>query len=48
MADDDLTRVIPPKKARNVFAVGDIVAGNYQILSHAGAVEWELCAGPGT
>ena len=37
MADDDVTRAIPSNELRNVFAVGEVVAGNYQILSHAGS-----------
>ncbi len=37
MADDDVNRTIPSSEQRNVFAVGDVVAGNYEILAQAGA-----------
>lgn len=36
MADEGVTREIPSEVA-NLIAIGDVVAGNYQILAHAGA-----------
>jgi eukaryotic-like serine/threonine-protein kinase len=37
MADDDVNRAIASSEQRNIFAVGDVVAGNYEILAAAGA-----------
>jgi eukaryotic-like serine/threonine-protein kinase len=37
MADDDVTRAISPNELETAIAVGNVVAGNYRILAHAGA-----------
>ncbi|HET6179931.1 MAG TPA: protein kinase [Candidatus Sulfotelmatobacter sp.] len=37
MADDDVTRAISPNELETIIAVGNVVAGNYRILAHAGA-----------
>ena len=37
MADDGATRRIPTDELKTVFAVGDVIARNYQILGSAGA-----------
>src|ERR1039457_5191080 len=37
MADDGATRRIPTDELKTVFAVGDVIARNYQILGRAGA-----------
>src|ERR1035437_4190804 len=37
MADDGATRRIPNDELKTVFAVGDVIARNYQILGSAGA-----------
>jgi eukaryotic-like serine/threonine-protein kinase len=37
MADEDVTRTISPNELETAVAVGNVVAGNYRILAHAGA-----------
>lgn len=37
MADEDVTRAISPNELETAVAVGNVVAGNYRILAHAGA-----------
>jgi serine/threonine protein kinase/tetratricopeptide (TPR) repeat protein/TolB-like protein len=37
MADEDVTRAISPQELEAALAVGNVVAGNYRILAHAGA-----------
>src|ERR1017187_10667745 len=37
MADEDVTRAISPNELETALTVGNVVAGNYRILAHAGA-----------
>jgi eukaryotic-like serine/threonine-protein kinase len=37
MADNGVTRPVSTSEVKNLFAVGDLLARNYQILGHAGA-----------